>query len=209
MVRLYEHATHGIYDLLWRRHETKGERSSGRGDARTPPIYRNPDARTILATDRCVGGVNVRKGKVPVPRGETPAASRRLGRYVSAVRRILRPVAALITLILFQFVPLESGYSCATPTNGKGGVASMADMQMPGGADAPSGAPARGDEHVPCRLPWSTSGCQTMATCALTALTTISSVVAPPDRAAVPMQQFVPLAPLSLSRAPDVPPPRA
>lgn len=130
--------------------------------------------------------------------------------YLSPVRRLVRPIAVLVILVLLQLVLVESGYACCMAPVGTAPGVAMADMQMPGSADHSPAAPTQPDEQqVPCRFPCALSGCQAMASCALPALTVASTANAlfAPARVAPP--QLVLLAPLSLSLAPEPPPPRA
>lgn len=129
--------------------------------------------------------------------------------YLYHVRCLIRPVSVLVTLVLLHLVLVESGYACRmTPADA--GRSSMAGMQMAGDEHATPDAPAQQDEQqMPCHLPWATSSCQTMATCAPTALTVASSATASVARTRLAPRTLKQLAPLSLTSAPDVPPPRA
>ncbi len=127
--------------------------------------------------------------------------------YHSYVRRLLQPVAVLLTLVLLQLVLVESGYACRMPADGD---ASMAGMPMPGSTRHSSSAPTKkGQPQAPCQFPWAPNGCQIMAPCAPAALTVASSTTTAAARVHVAPLRFEPLAPLSLSIAPELPPPRA
>jgi hypothetical protein len=121
----------------------------------------------------------------------------------------MRPISVLVTLVLLHLILAESGYACRiAPADAARD--SMAGMQMPTAEHATPDAPTQqGEQQMPCHLPWATSGCQTMATCAPTALTVASGATAPFARARVTPRTLEQLAPLSLTSAPDVPPPRA
>ena len=126
------------------------------------------------------------------------------------MRRLVRPVAFLLSFVLIQLVLVESGYACRAPADGSGQGSAMAGMRMPDGGEHSPSAP--GDEHQqksPCQFPWAPGGCQAMASCAPSALTVASTATLsyPPERPA-PVQLAL-LAPPALTSAPELPPPRA
>ena len=123
-----------------------------------------------------------------------------------------RAVGTLLTLVLFQLVLVEGGYACLMPNAGSA-EAAMAGMQMAGmdmSGDARQSSPGQPEqERAPCQFPWAPAGCQAMAPCAPSALTVASAAIASftPARAALP--PLVVLAPPTIARAPELPPPRA
>ena len=126
------------------------------------------------------------------------------------MRRLIRPFAFLLSLVLLQLVLVESGYACRTPMNAAMGGSAMAGMPMPGSANHSSSAPTQDDQReTPCRFPWAPNGCQAMAPCALSAVTVASTVIVPCTPARVAPAQLVVLAPPALTSAPELPPPRA
>ena len=130
--------------------------------------------------------------------------------YHSSVRRLLRPVSVLLTLVLLQLVLVESGYACRMPSEGAVGSESMVDMPMPGGLGHSSSEPRQQDrQQAPCQFPWTQNGCQAMAPCTPAALTVASVATEPIARTHVALLRFEPLTPPSLSLAPELPPPRA
>ena len=124
------------------------------------------------------------------------------------MRRLARPIAFLLTLVLLQLVLVESGYACRAPAGGS--MSEMAGMQMPAGPDHSSSAPRQQDhQDTPCRFPWAPTGCQTMAPCAPAALAVASAdVVSGPQERTSP-ESLIVLAPPALTSAPELPPPRA
>jgi hypothetical protein len=126
------------------------------------------------------------------------------------MRRLVRPVAFLLSFVLLQLVLVESGYACRMPMDGAPQGSAMAGMQMPGSADHSPSAPAQHDQQEsPCRFPWAPNGCQTMAPCAPAAVTVASTVIASFVPAGNAPEQLVLLAPPALTSAPELPPPRA
>jgi hypothetical protein len=129
--------------------------------------------------------------------------------YHSFVRRLLRPVAVFLTLVLLQLVLVESGYACGVSSHGAVGGESMATMPMPGSPANASSEPMQQDhQQAPCQFPWAPNCCQAMA-CGQAALTTAPGAVEPIARVHIAALRLEPLAPLSLSLAPELPPPRA
>ena len=123
------------------------------------------------------------------------------------VRYLIRPVAVLLSFVLLQLVLVESGYACGITSDRSSTGASMPGMPMPGDTNQ---QPAPSDDHqAPCRFPWAPNGCQSMAPCAPTALTVSSFAVAPEAPAPVALVELLVLPPLSISLAPELPPPRA
>ena len=125
------------------------------------------------------------------------------------MRRLARPFGILLTLVLLQLVLVESGYACRSTSMVGDGAAAMADMGMRASADHARTAPQHDQPQSPCRFPWTPNGCQTMAPCSPAVLTVARtpSLAIAPELAMLPL--FAPLMPPSLSRAPELPPPRA
>ena len=125
------------------------------------------------------------------------------------MRRLVRPVAFLLTFVLLQLVLVESGYACRMPADVSGQGSAMAGMQMPGaGEHSPSAPTEQHQQKAPCQFPWAPGGCQAMAPCAPSALTVASTATLSfaPERPA-PVQLAL-LAPPALTSAPELPPPR-
>ncbi|HKO16502.1 MAG TPA: hypothetical protein VJU87_09695 [Gemmatimonadaceae bacterium] len=132
--------------------------------------------------------------------------------------RTRRLTALLVSVLLAHLTWVASGFACTMPAMqgaasvlvGSGHVtsASMAGMSMPEGAERPSqGAPAHRD--APCRLPWTPTGCQSMAPCAAAAIASTAALV-PALHSAPGLAEVRPvLMPPSETRAPELPPPRA
>jgi hypothetical protein len=159
--------------------------------------------RTTTATFKLFSAV------APHACGECPTVLSLARVYHSFVTRFIRPVAVLLTLVLLQLVLVESGYACRMSSNDQSRDSSMAGMQMAGSSPE---SPAPAEQHqqqAPCRFPWAPSGCQSMVPCAPSALAIVATAETEPapPRAAAP--ELVLLAPLSLDRAPELPPPRA
>ena len=128
----------------------------------------------------------------------------------STMRRLVRPIAVLLSFVLLQLVLVESGYACRMPMNGAMGGSEMAGMQVPGGADYSLPALAQsGEPTTPCQFPWAPAGCQGMTPCAPSALTVASTAVESFALVRVAPVQLVLLTPPALTSAPELPPPRA
>ena len=128
--------------------------------------------------------------------------------YHKLMRRLARPIAVILSLVLLQLVLVESGYACRGPAAGP--ASDMAGMQMPGNTEHSPSAPTQQDQQDgSCRFPWAPTGCQAMAPCAPSALTVATANVAsaPSERNA--LEPLIMLAPPAVNSAPELPPPRA
>jgi hypothetical protein len=126
------------------------------------------------------------------------------------VRRLLRPIGILLTLVLLQLVLVESGYACHSAPGRDENATAMANMSMPASADHAAASPSQhNDQQSPCRFPWAPNGCQTMAPCSPAALSVARTPTLALASTFAVLPPFAPLAPHSLSRAPELPPPRA
>lgn len=125
------------------------------------------------------------------------------------MHRIRRPVA-LMSAILFQLMLVVGVYGCAAMGDAQAGAASMAGMSMPAGDEmAPASSPAGGHE-LPCHLPSTSNGCQSMAPCSTSSIVAASSealLTGAPAPVTLTMLELV--VPASVSLAPEIPPPRA
>lgn len=133
---------------------------------------------------------------------------------VNVMRRLSRITGLISGVLLVAFVLVTSGFACvdsASPdTMAKMGMTRSAvnsgAMALASAATLPASAPA---PTSPCKFPWAPDGCQSMVTCAPAALTSGTTVLghstAVPQRIAV----GVSLTPLSVTTAPELPPPRA
>ena len=126
------------------------------------------------------------------------------------MRRLIRPVASFLALVLIQLVLVESGYACRMPMDGAAGGSEMAGMRMAGGADPSPSAPTgpHGDETA-CRFPWAPNGCQAMAPCPLSAIAVTPPAFGSLAQVRVAPLRVVLLAPPARTLAPELPPPRA
>ena len=118
-------------------------------------------------------------------------------------------VGSALVVILLNVLLVSSGYACATPMNAPTDGRGMNGMLM--GADAATlAAPSvPAPDKAPCQLPWAPDGCQSMVACAPVAVQSAAiSFAAPVRRAAVALIVDV-ATPESLTRAPELPPPRA
>jgi hypothetical protein len=125
------------------------------------------------------------------------------------MRRVRRPIAILMSLVLAQLMLVLGGYACVMRGSGAAMTASMPGMSMPVTVEiAPTGT-SNGNQ-APCEFPWAPGACQGMAPCAPAALIVASTA---PDVAGkrVPESALTLelIAPASLSLAPELPPPRA
>ena len=128
-----------------------------------------------------------------------------------------RATAAFVVLMLTHLVWVESGFACAMPAMGARGPAAaestlaapMADTDDCDQNAAPSPDESPSPEAPPCPFPWAPAGCHGMAPCAPPALAADPPApqrvwIAPVARLAGPV-----MAPASVVRAPELPPPRA
>ena len=128
--------------------------------------------------------------------------------YPSWVRFLLRPVGLLLTLVLLQLVLLESGYACRVEA-GTAPAETMAGMDMPGAPATHSPKEQRGGQpDGPCRFPWAPNGCQAMAPCAPAILLVARATDVSAMRTTPVSWTLELLVPPSVSRAPELPPPR-
>jgi len=124
------------------------------------------------------------------------------------MRRLRRPLALLVSLVLLHLMAVESGFACAIPAAANdgaamAGMAGMPGMDMGGDTEEPaSGAP-------PCDFPWAPAGCQAVASCAPAALASCALADAAPSHARSSVVMRSELAPQSRTPAPEPPPPRA
>lgn len=116
---------------------------------------------------------------------------------------------------MLQLTLVQPGYGCGVAASGSmpmpaAATMSMGDGQM-GMSQSPRDASSRSesDHHAPCRLPWVPDGCQAMAPCAPSAI--VTAPVSLPQLAPAPadVQVLAVLEPSSVSRLPELPPPRA
>lgn len=126
------------------------------------------------------------------------------------MRHVTRLAGICLSLILFQLVLVEGGFGCrATDPGGAAAVASTT-MPMPGhsaGMDMTGGSGR--DGQPPCRFPWAPDGCQSMAPCAPPALVSARIVLAQGALAPTNTPVLTVHAPISPTRQPELPPPRA
>lgn len=123
------------------------------------------------------------------------------------MRRVHRPVAVFMSLVLFQLMLVVGGYACVMRDGGTAGVGAMAGMAMPG---SDGGAPSSsGGRDRPCEFPWTANGCDAMAPCAPAAISVASVTAFQAQRVPEVPVTLELLEPTSVSRAPELPPPRA
>ena len=124
------------------------------------------------------------------------------------MRHSRRIVALLVTLLFAHTMGVGSGFACVMPAMADPSAAAMAGMDMSGMAEQQSGdAPSK--ERAPCDFPWAPDGCELMAPCGPLAIASLAQV--PQPAAVVPALagQRAVLMPPSMTRAPELPPPRA
>src|SRR5438045_354730 len=126
------------------------------------------------------------------------------------MQRPSRLAGVLTTLLLAAFVLVSSGFACPTPGSSDNMTAmGMASGHATGQATVQTVAPIQKAPVAPCKFPWAPDGCQSMVPCAPAALASASAELnrggSVPERIA----SFVALAPISVTTAPELPPPRA
>jgi hypothetical protein len=116
-----------------------------------------------------------------------------------------RVVGATLLLSMFCLVLLGSGFGCAWASSASS--TSMAAMRIAGVQHNAS----QPDDRAPsgCQFPWAPGGCQSMAPCAPVALQSVTFALAASGSIPEGAPPFVVIAPRSLTRAPELPPPRA
>jgi hypothetical protein len=134
--------------------------------------------------------------------------------------RLRRVTALVTTLLLAHLVWVGSGFACVVPATGHSAVAVMAGMDMSGdmptadmvGMDMsatqhPGGE--SGPDHAPCTFPWAPDGCQSMAPCAPTALSSHAEALRVLHAVPSPVASLDVRTPPSVKSPPELPPPRA
>lgn len=130
--------------------------------------------------------------------------------------RASRLIALVLSLVLTNLTLVSSGYACTMSEGGSGGT--MAGMRMGIGETAPRDAGSKTPNspssqhlphHAPCRFPWAPDGCQSMAPCAPAALTSTSTPLISPAEVPPRVVTIDVIRPVSETRAPEIPPPRA
>lgn len=116
-----------------------------------------------------------------------------------------RLVGATLLLSMCYLVLLGSGFGCTWASSTSS--ASMAAMEIAGTPQSASHPHDRAPSG--CQLPWAPNGCQTMAPCAPAALESVRFTLAASAATPEAAPPFVVIAPRSLTRAPELPPPRA
>jgi hypothetical protein len=86
-------------------------------------------------------------------------------------------------------------------------MADMPGMDMSGAQQQPGGE--SGHDHAPCTFPWAPDGCQSMAPCAPTALTSHAEALRVLHAVPSPVASLDVRTPASIKSPPELPPPRA
>jgi hypothetical protein len=120
-------------------------------------------------------------------------------------------LAGLFTsLFLVAFVLVTSGFACVVPADHQGMAAmGMTTGHSEGQATVQNAALLHKVPSAPCTFPWAPEGCQAMVSCAPAAL--VSATTALDGGASVPEQVIADarVTPLSVTKSPELPPPRA
>lgn len=122
---------------------------------------------------------------------------------------ILRGFTAIVLQCAVLAMPLTSGSIRCDNDAGHAAHMDVAGMSMPGMPMPSDGGNGSSDSHSDCSLPWPPGQCQSMTSCAPSAMsveqaTAVASVVMAHEE---PMQKDHGLR--SVTRAPEPPPPRA
>ena len=148
----------------------------------------------------------------------TPSALDQLAKSRPAVLYSMMPFgrrlgAILADLLILQLTIVAGGFVC--PMAGQpmthDGTAAMSGMLMPGmpgmtpRTPAPRGTPPEG----PCKLPWAPAGCCAMTPCMPAFVVPSVPAFVPPDVPLVSTPALIMLRPASITRRPELPPPRA
>jgi hypothetical protein len=116
-----------------------------------------------------------------------------------------REFGAILLLSMCCLILLGSGFGCAWASS-----VSSTSMAAMGMAGMPQNASQPGDRAPSgCQFPWAPNGCQTMVPCAPAALLSVTFALPASSSTSEAAPPFVVIAPRSLARAPELPPPRA
>jgi hypothetical protein len=108
------------------------------------------------------------------------------------------------------FVLVTSGFACIAPANAQRMAAmGMTPDHSEGQATGQTALPVQKVPSAPCKFPWTPEGCQGMVLCASAALASATTAV--DDGASVPERVTADarVTPLSVTKSPELPPPRA
>lgn len=122
---------------------------------------------------------------------------------------LFRRFTAIVLQCAVVAMPLTSGALRCEDDAGHSVHMDMADMSMPGMPMPGDAGDGSTDSHSDCSFPWSSGECQSMTSCAPSAM----SVEQPTVAAIVALAHDEPMLPAhdlrSVTRAPEPPPPRA
>lgn len=126
------------------------------------------------------------------------------------MRRPSRLAGLFTSLFLVAFVLVTSGFGCVVPANAQG----MAGMGMTPGhseghATDQTAVPLQQVPSAPCKFPWAPEGCQAMISCAPAALASVTTALYGGGSVPEPVIVDTRVTPLSVTTAPELPPPRA
>ncbi len=114
-----------------------------------------------------------------------------------------------VSLCLAAFMLVASGFTCIAFTSSKDMAAmGMSSPHATGTAPAQNLAPVQ-KPAPPCSFPWAPDGCQSMVPCAPAALASSAVVLNRDASRSERVVSNLPQAPASVTKAPELPPPRA
>jgi hypothetical protein len=125
------------------------------------------------------------------------------------MRFLSRLTGLFVSLCLAAFIVVASGSMCIT-TSGSGAMAKMgmspshASDQTPAQDHTPAQRPA-----LPCKFPQAPDGCQSMAPCTSAALASSAFRLGNTASLEKLLVADLPHAPAAVTKAPELPPPRA
>src|SRR6266404_2200305 len=125
------------------------------------------------------------------------------------MQRPSRSIGLFVSLCLAAFMLVASGFTCIAHA----GSETMAAMGMTS-PHANGMAPGQNRQPIqqpapPCRLPWAPDGCQSMVRCAPAALASSAVALGSGPSVSDRVVADLPEAPASVTKAPELPPPRA
>ena len=125
------------------------------------------------------------------------------------MRPLRRATSLVVTLFLMNLSLVEAGFACAASTPS---MRVMAGIAMDASTTRDAQVTQKSEDGTPardCEFPWAPGGCQSMVPCAPTTLAAASAVFAQSPALRSDIPRLVVSRPPSLTRPPELPPPRA
>jgi len=125
------------------------------------------------------------------------------------MQRPYRLIGLFVSLCLAAFMLVASGFTCIAHAGSEDMAAmGMASPHANGMSSAQNLAPVQ-PPAAPCKLPWAPDGCQSMVPCSPAALASSAVALGSGPSVSDRVAADLPEAPASVTKAPELPPPRA